>query len=182
MSQSRHTRSFAGLIGALVVTLVAVIGFVAFRGVLRDNVAVEPRPVEWHSAVRYLQEQDTQVAWPDPLPEGWHVREPLDYRLAPRTLWSLLMVTDDRRFVGVRQEVTSVEDALLAVVGEDAEEGESLRLPSAEVTDWTVWTTDQDHVLVAELSDDEVLLVYGTAGPAAIQELATRLTFAPRSG
>ena len=48
---SRHQRSMAGMIGAMLITLLVILGFVALRGFTRDQVETEVPPVDYLDAV-----------------------------------------------------------------------------------------------------------------------------------
>lgn len=183
-SGGRHQRSFSGLVGALVVTVLVILAFVAVRGLARDNTAVTPQPVEYLSAVRYAQEQGFSVAYPPRLPEGWLARD-VDVRPGAAPVWNLDLLTGEPRFVGIHQEVGTVDDVVSRLVDEQAVLGEPVTLPGASVEEWSTFTDEGgDYALVAELdgprNDGEVLIVYGTAGEQPIRDLAASLTFADR--
>lgn len=166
MSQSgtpgRYQRSANGLVGAMLVLVLAVVGFVVFRSVFTRDLEVEPEPIDYLAAVEAAQSAGHEVAYPPALPAGW-IATNVDLSPAgqePR--WFLALLTDDGRFVGVRQEDDSVEDLLEEHVDGDTEETEPLRAGDL-VEEWEGYADDGgDRAYVAELGE-ETLLVYGSA-------------------
>lgn len=180
----RHQRSFSGLLGALLVTVLVIIGFVTFREVTRDNVALAPEPVEYLSAVRYAQEQEFRVAYPAELPEGWFVRD-VELQTGRSPVWDLDILTDETRYVGVHQEAGTVDDVVARLVDEQAVPGDPVRLPGAAVEEWSTFTDEGgDYAVVAQLrgrgNGGQVLIVFGSAGAQPIRDLAASLTFDDR--
>lgn len=159
---SRYTRSFGGMVGALIVTVVAVLAFVAWRGLWRTDVDSTPQAVDWQESVELAEQADLRVVRPRELPEGWTATSvDLFAGLDPR--WGLGVLTDDGRFVGIRQEDASVADLVERYVDEDAEAGADATVPSDVTDTWQTWTDDGgDRGYSTELGD-EALLVYGSA-------------------
>ena len=56
---SRYTRSFGGMIGALIVTVLFVLAFVAWRGLFRSDVDDTPVAVDWRESVRARRSRRT---------------------------------------------------------------------------------------------------------------------------
>ena len=52
----RYQRSFAGMIGALLITLVVIGAFVAFRALNRDELERRPEAVDYLETVGFVQE------------------------------------------------------------------------------------------------------------------------------
>ena len=67
----RYQRSIAGGVGSLIVLVVVVLAFVAFRAVFRDNDAVDVEPVDYLAVVAPAQEAGIRIVYPPSLPEGW---------------------------------------------------------------------------------------------------------------
>lgn len=57
----RYQRSFSGMLGALVVLLLVIGGFVAFRAVTRDDLEVEVETVDYLETVGFAQDGDLTV-------------------------------------------------------------------------------------------------------------------------
>ena len=67
----RYQRSGNGLVGALVITVVAVVAFVGFRALVSDQPDVEPEAVDYLETVGLAQDGDVEPVYPAELPEGW---------------------------------------------------------------------------------------------------------------
>lgn len=182
----RYQRTFPGLIGALLVTLVVIAAFVATRALTRDQVEVEPDRVNLASAVDYATSRGVTVVRPGELPEGWFARD-VTLQAGDDPVWSLDLLTDEERYVGIHQESTSVSRLVARLVDPEAEEeGRApVRGPLRGAVDqWRVFSdAGGDVALVGELDhpsvpEGQVLVVVGTAGEATIRELATGLELA----
>lgn len=169
----RYQRTTGGLIGSMIVAVLAVVAVVLFREVFRDTPEVEPEPVDYLPAVASLQEAGREVAYPPALPAGWIVTSVTVDR-GSRPGWGLGILTDDGRFVGLRQQDEDASDLVADYVDEDASDADPLELPDALVPSWDGYADDGgDHGYAAEVSTDqgeETLLVYGSA-PVEDQEI-----------
>ena len=160
---SRYTRSFSGMTGALLVTVLAVVAFVAWRGLFRGDVDDTPRPVEWQETVELAEQVDFAVVHPRELPAGWTATSVDPQFAGDDKSWGLGVLTDDGRFIGIRQQDTSVDDLVELYVDEKAEAGEDVTVESEIARTWQTWSDDGgDHGYSTELGDD-ALLVYGSA-------------------
>ena len=173
---SRYTRSFSGMVGALIVTVLVVLAFVAWRGLFRTEVDNTAVAVDWEESVELAQQVDLQVVHPRELPTGW-IATSVDPSFGgddPR--WGMGVLTADGDFIGIRQEDASADDLAEVYVDEDAEAGEDAAVPS-EVTDtWQTWSDEGgDHGYSTELDDDAVL-VYGSAPVEDIETYIGLLT------
>lgn len=173
---SRYTRSFGGMVGALIVTVLFVLVFVAWRGLFRGDAEVTPEPVEWQESVELAERADLQVVHPRELPAGWRATS-VDLWAGEDPRWGLGVLTDDDDYIGIRQQDTSVEELVRVYVDEKADPGDDASVPSDVTDTWQTWSDDGgDHGYAAELGDD-VVLVYGSAPVADIEaylELLTR--------
>lgn len=168
--RSRYTRSFSGMTGALIVTVVVVVAFVTWRGLFRGETDDTPEPVDWRGSVEVAQEAGLMVVHPASLPAGWTATS-VDLRAGDDPRWGLGVLTVDGDFIGVRQQDASVDALVETYIDEDAEAGEDVTVES-EVTDtWQTWVdSGGDHGYSAELDDDAVL-VYGSAPVEDIEAL-----------
>jgi hypothetical protein len=162
------------LIGAIIVLLLVVVGFVLFRGAFRDNPEYEPEPIDYRALVLSLQQAGLKPVYPAELPEGWYVKDvgsPLDGEP-----FDLAMTTDDGHFAGLHQEDTSIEALVDTVVGTDATEGEQVTIDSDVGSTWRSFSDPGgDHAFAAEVGDDSVL-VYGSAPADELREVVESLT------
>jgi hypothetical protein len=179
----RYQRSATGLIGAMVVTLVAIGAYLVFRAVTRDELEVEREPVDYLASVPYAQEEGFAVAYPPTLPDGWRATT-ADLETGAVPDWGLGILTDNDKFLGVGQNERAAGDLVEDYVDEDATEGDRVSLDSQVAPSWRSFTDDGgDYALVAELtgrSEGQTLIVFGSAGEEQVRDLAASLTTAPR--
>lgn len=172
----RYTRSFSGMIGALIVTVLVVLAFVAWRGLFRTDVDNTPVAVDWQESVELAQQADLAVVHPRELPAGW-IATSVDPSFAgdePR--WGMGVLTDEGAFIGIRQQDTSVDDLVELYVDEDAESGGDARVASEVTGTWQTWSDEGgDRGYSTELDDDAVL-VYGSAPVEDIEAYLGLLT------
>ena len=153
-SAGRYQRSTNGLIGALLITLLFIGVFVAFRAINRDNPDVKPTRVDYLSAVDAAQQSGFKAVYPPTLPDG--------------------------RFAGVRQEVAPLDQLLQTYVDEHPTQGPTVRIDSPIASKWQSFSdSGGDHAFATELGRD-VVLVYGSASPEDLRTLAGDLTTAHR--
>ena len=170
----RYQRSAGGMVGAMVVLLVAVGAFVAFRALTRDQPEVRPEPVDHLQAVRLLQSAGRTVVYPDELPAGW-ITTRADVGPAGDEWWSLTMLTDEGLFAGIRQEDAELETLVETYVDEDAVEGETVGVENALATRWRQFSDDgADTAFAAEVGGDWVL-VYGSASAGDLLRIVESL-------
>ncbi|MDZ5660429.1 DUF4245 domain-containing protein [Nocardioides sp. zg-1308] len=172
---SRYTRSFSGMIGALIVTVVFVLAFVAWRGIFRAESDDRPEPVDWQDSVEVAQQAGLEVVHPRELPAGW-IATSVELEAGDDPRWGLGVLTDEGDFVGIRQRDASVDELVEEYVDEKAEAGEDAEIES-EITDtWQTWTDEGgDHGFSTELGD-ESLLVYGSAPVEDVEAFVGLLT------
>lgn len=175
----RYQRSTNGLIGALLITLLAIGAFVAFRALNRDNPEMQTTPVDYLAAVQGAQQGGVDVVYPPSLPSGW-VATSVHFTPGDRPAWGIGMLTDAGRFAGVRQEDASLDDLLHTYVDDDPTEGQKTQIDSEIGSTWRSFSdSGGDHAYAIELGND-VVLVYGSASPEDLRTLAGELTTAPR--
>ena len=172
---SRYTRSFGGMTGALIVTVLFVIAFVTWRGLFRTDTDDTPQSVEWQESVELADEAGLAVVRPRELPAGWTATS-VELKAGDDPRWGLGVLTDDGDFVGIRQQDTSVDALVELYVDEKAEAGDDATVPS-EITDtWQTWSDDGgDHGFSTEVGD-EAVLVYGSAPVEDIETYLGLLT------
>jgi hypothetical protein len=174
----RYQRSFAGMIGALLITLLVIGAFVVFRALNRDELETKPDPVDYLETVGLIQEAGGSVVYPPSLPDGW-IASSLDFTPGERTAWGLGFLTDDGKYVGLRQEDAPLDDLLTTYVDEDPKELAEAEISSSVATTWRVFEDDGgDTAFAAELGDEWVL-VYGSAPRDDLESMVERLTTDP---
>ncbi len=180
----RYTRSANGLVGAMLVLLVAVIGLGLFRDAFRTEPEYTPPDTDYIEVVRAVQGEGGELVYPASLPEGWVVNN-LDYEPGVPPTFSLALLTADESFAGFIEDADDPESLVEAFVDEEAVEGDPLVLDEAsEVSDeWRTFTdAGGDTAYVAEVGAGEqarTLMVYGSADPEDLRTLLASLTTAP---
>jgi hypothetical protein len=159
---SRYTRSFSGMVGALIVTVLVVLAYVVWRGLFRTDVDETPAAVDWQDSVELADQAGLDVVRPRELPTGWTATS-VELFAGDDPRWGLGVLTDDGDFIGIRQQDTSVDELVRVYVDEKAEAGDDARVASDVTDTWQTWSDDGgDHGYATELGD-EAVLVYGSA-------------------
>jgi hypothetical protein len=180
VSQSSYQRSASGLVGALLVTLLVIGAFVAFRALNRDELETSPESVDYLEQAGLAQEAGLEVVYPRDLPQGWRAT---NVQVAPgeRPVWAVSLLTDAQRYVGIRQEDDQLDDLLETYVDEEVEARSDVLVEGSVAQKWQVFEDDGgDLAYAAELGDD-VVIVYGSAGEEDLQLVLERLTTEPVS-
>jgi hypothetical protein len=176
----RYQRSVSGLIGALIVTLLVIAAFVAFRALNRDELETSPGPVDYREQAELAQEAGLEVAYPSELPSGWRATN-VEVAAGERPVWAVGILTDEQRYVGIRQEDDQLDDLLATYVDEDVEARAPIRVEGSVAREWQVFEDEGGDLAYAAELDDEVLLVYGSAGEEDLRLVLERLTTEPVS-
>jgi hypothetical protein len=174
----RYQRSASGLVGALVVTLLVIGAFVAFRALNRDELEVGPGSVDYLEQAGLAQEAGLDVVYPRDLPEGWQATN-VEVVTGERPAWVISLLTDDRRYVGVRQEDDQLDDLLTTYVDEDVESRPDIRVEGSVARDWQVFEDDGGDLAYAAEVGDEVVMVYGSAAEEDLRLVLDRLSTDP---
>ena len=172
---SRYTRSFGGMIGALIITVLFVLAFVAWRGLFRVDSDETPRAVDWQGSVQLAEQADLKVVHPRDLPAGWTATS-VDLVAGDDPRWGLGVLTDEGEFIGIRQQNTSIGDLVDLYVDKEAEAGDDASVASEVADTWQTYSdSGGDHGYAAEV-DNEALLVYGSASVADLETYLGLLT------
>ncbi len=175
----RHERSFSGMIGAMVVIVLVVLAFVAWRGIFRGDVEVTPEPVDWLESVAVAEQAGLTVVHPKELPPGW-IATSVDLRAGDVARWGMGVLTADGDFIGLRQEDVPVEQLVETYIDADYVAGSAAQVDSPVGQDWQTWSDQAgDHGFSTEVGED-ALLVYGSAPVAELKQfLALLVTSQP---
>jgi len=171
----RYQRSTSGLIGAMIVLVLVVLGIVVYRGVFRDTPTYEPEHLDYLELVGTVQRDGVKTVYPAELPDGWYAKD-VTFTPGDRPVLDLALTTDDGRFAGVHQEDRSIDELVSTYVDTDATEGPKVRLPGSVAQTWRTFSdSGGDHAFAAEVGRDSVL-VYGSADEEELRALAESLT------
>lgn len=179
--QGRYTRSTGGMVGALMVTLLVIGAFVAFRAFDRSNLDVKPERVDYLSQVRIAQQSSPDgagdVVYPARLPAGWYATNVTFSPDGTRTGIDLSMLTPDD-YVGYVASPESVADLLTTYVDPHPTAGAPVEVDGSIAPRWDTWTDGGGDTALSAQHGGQSLLVFGTTSPAQLEQLAASLTTA----
>lgn len=182
----RYQRSPAGMVGALVVTLLVILAFVAFRAVNRSDLDVRPGHVDYLAQVRFAQEDATRgrpdLLYPARLPSGWRATHIAfsDGGAAPEI--QLSMLTSGNRYVGFVQSPETVSQLLSTYVDAHPQAGAATPVEGSFASRWQTWTDSGGDTALAAQHGKDAVLVFGTVSRDQLAQLAASLTTAPVAG
>ena len=123
----RYNRSTGGLIGSMIVLVLAVLAIVAFRGTFRDTPDYEPDHIDYLELVTSVQQTGLTPLYPPELPDGWYVKD-ASFVPGDRPSLDLVFTTDDEHTAGLHQEDTGERELLTKYVGAGATEDDDAEL------------------------------------------------------
>jgi hypothetical protein len=161
----------------MLVTVLAVLAFAAFRALTSDNEPTPVRTVDYATTVTSARaENRLLVLAPDRLPLGWKATS-ATYTSGAAPTWHLGTLTEDHDYVGVEEARTGVQDLVEEHVDADAERGEDVTVAGEA---WQSWTdAGGDYALARTLDGpegaQESVLVVGSAPADEVRHLAATL-------
>jgi hypothetical protein len=175
----RYQRSGNGLVAAMLITVIAVVAFVGFRSLVRDEPDVEPEGVEYLDTVGLAQDGDVEPVYPAELPDGWIATRAEVLPDAPPG-FDLAMLTDDEDFVGMVWSGEPIDDLLAERVDdEDVEDADPLTVDGSVARQWNGYADPGGDLAYAAEVGDHVVLVYGSAPADDLRTVVESLTTAP---
>jgi hypothetical protein len=175
---SRYERSTSGMVGALLLTLLFVIGFVVFRGCNRTDPDVRPDHIDYRAQIGFAQQTGATLVYPATLPTGWYATR-MDYEAGTRPELGISLLTPDQQYVGVRQSPRDIPELLAAYVDPQPRAGRSVTVEGGIVRRWATWTDAGGDTALSARWHRQSLLVFGTVSRADLERLASSLTDAP---
>ena len=168
----RYQRSFSGMVGAMIVLVLVVALFVAFRAINRTQPETEADAVDYTRPAEFAREQARfPVLAPAELPEGWRATS-VRFANGRDQAWHVGFLTEADEYVGLEQADESAADLVEQHVDEDATEGGSVTVDGDE---WRSWTDEGgDSALVRE-GDEVTTLVVGTVDEETLVEFVHTL-------
>ena len=158
------------MVGAMVVLVAVVVGFVVFRDANRSDPADPVRAVDYSRDADFAREQASfDLVAPPSLPEGWRATT-VEYVPGPHDRWHLGMLTGQDRYVGLEQSGDSVDTMLeTAKVGPrdyliDAttDEGEPVLVDGVR---WSTYTDSGGDLALVRRAAGTTTLVVGHEVP-----------------
>ena len=175
----RYQRSGNGLLGAMLITVVAVVGFVGFRALVSDEPDVKPEDVDYLEIVGQAQDAEHRAGVPgrparglDRDPRGGAARRPAGLRPGH---------AHRRRAVRGPGLVGEPIDDLLAerVDDEDVEDADPLTVEGSVAQQWDGYADPGGDLAYAAEVGDHSVLVYGSASEEDLRAVVESLTTAP---
>lgn len=177
-ANARYQRSAAGMAGAMIVTLLVIAAFVAFRGANRDDLEIGPEPIDYPSQVaEFVEGPGPKLAHLAELPDGWiatSARMGVD-ETSSENVWQIDLLTDEGDYVGIRQGAfTDAELLRAANVTREATPGDEVTL-EGPVEGWQRWDVEGDDDALIGESGKQRVLVFGSAGVGTLEDVASSL-------
>ncbi len=155
----RYQRSTSGMIGSMIVLVLVVALFVAFRAVNRTQPDATVDAVDYTRPAEYAREQARfPVLAPAELPEGWRATS-VRFDTGRDQAWHVGFLTEADRYVGLEQADESAADLVEEYVDEDATEGDPVVIDGDE---WASWTDEGGDTALVRETDEVTTLVVGT--------------------
>lgn len=178
----RYQRSAVGLVTSLVVTVIAIGALLYFMGAFRPDFEVKPEAVDYVEIVQSAQQAGLTPIYPDALPKGW-IATGVDVEPGDRPVIMVRLLTEDERFVAVRQEDASITAMLSQWVDENTETRPGYTVPSSVASpvarDWSGYAdAGGDSAYAAEV-DGQTVLVFGSAPVEDLQAVVDSLVTTP---
>jgi hypothetical protein len=172
----RYQRSASGMVGAMLVTLLAILAFVALRACNRTDLEVKPDHVDYLTQVGYAQGSGAaDLVYPASLPSGWYATS-VDFAPGTRPTLGLSMLTAANEYAGFRQSPLPAAQLLTTYVDEHPTAGAPVTLDSGIVRHWDTWTDSGGDTALVARWHGETLMVFGSASQADLETLAGSLT------
>lgn len=178
----RYTGSPSGVIGAMLVIVVLVLGIVGVRSLFSADADQGPPPeVDYLDQVLVLQQSGEDVVYPASLPDGWYAKG-IDIDPDDRPTFRINFVTDDEKFVGLRQRDESVDDLLDDNTNGDLEEIDPLTGVGDLGVTWQGWSADGGDNAYSTEVGGQTVIVYGDVSADELTSLIELLTVDPLPG
>jgi len=174
----RYQRSTSGMVGALLVTLLAIFAFVTFRACSRTDLEVKPQHVDYLAQVGFAQRAGAELVYPASLPSGWYATN-VDFAGGKRPTLGISFLTEAEEYASMRQSPLSAPELLTTYVDSDPTAGAPVTLDSGIVRRWDTWTDSGGDTALVARRRGETLMVFGSASQADLETLAASLTDAP---
>jgi uncharacterized protein DUF4245 len=175
----RYQRSFNGLVGAMLITVAAVLAFVIFRALVSDEPEVRPEEVDYLEIVAAAQDADIRVVYPAELPDGW-IATRAEVLPDEGPAFDLAMLTADEEFVGLVWTEEPLHTLLAERVDEEeVEDADPLEVSGSVAEEWEGYADSGGDLAYAAEIRDRTVLVYGSAPADDLQTIVESLTTSP---
>jgi hypothetical protein len=182
----RYQRSPAGMVGALLVTVLVILAFVAFRALNRSDLDVRPAHVDYLAQVRFAQGDTrsgrSELVYPARLPTGWYATHVSFSDGGAEPVIELSMLTGGDQYVGFVQSPETVSELLTTYVDPHPQARTVTSVEGSIAPRWQTWTDSGGDTALAAQHGQDALLVFGTVSRDQLAQLAGSLTTAPVAG
>ena len=147
------------MIGAMLILIAVIVGFVVIRDLNRSPPQSPVEAVDYQQSLAFAREQATfKVLAPETLPTGWEATT-VEFTADP-SRWHLGLLTDQDRYVGLEQAQASVRSMVTTYVAGDASPGADV---SIDGQTWRAWSDPGGDAALVRTTDRVTTLVVGTA-------------------
>lgn len=169
---NRYELPWTSIVGAMLVTVAVVAGFVLVRGALRTNDATPVPTVEYSHLLRVGQEDGKLLMLsPKPMPAGWRATS-AKYTGGAGARWHLGILTSSEKYVGIEEARSTVADLLGRSVRGEAVKGKPVKIDGVS---WQSWRGETGDYVLTRSDGDVSVLVRGTAPATVVQGFVKRL-------
>ncbi len=169
----RYQRSANGMVGAMVVLVLLVGGFVAVQALGRDHDVDPVRTVDFEPVAEQARSDRKLYAFtPDPMPDRWRATS-VSYVPGRAPRWHLGMLTDAGKYVGIEESLSPEKAVVAEFVDPEAVRGGDVRLRGRT---WRVWTDSGGDYALVLATPERTVLVGGSAGEKAVRGLVDGLS------
>ena len=173
----RYQRSTNGLVAAMVITVLAVVGLWGLNQLNTDHPSTPVRAVDYTAMMRAGRaDHKLLVMAPPSLPRGWKATSAL-YETGTTPTWHLGLLTDTGKYVGVEEALGGVRALVDQYVDDNAVQGKDVTIGGQTYQTWT--DTGGDYAVSRSVptggKGTESYLVGGSAPDATIRDFAGRL-------
>ena len=168
----RYQRSVAGMVGAMLVLLVVVAGFVTFRSAIRNDPTDPVRAVDYKRPAEFARKEAAfDILVPARLPDGWMATS-ARWVGGQEQSWHIGLLTQQRRYVGLEQADRPISAMIKDFVDQDATQGDDVQIGGQT---WEQWADTGDDVALVHAGPDVTTLVVGTVPESTLQTFVTSL-------
>jgi Protein of unknown function (DUF4245) len=174
----RYQRSTGGLLGAMIVTVLAVAAFAGIQALKTDHPKSPVREVDYQAMVRAGRaESKLLVLAPADLPSGWKATS-ATYLTGSSPTWHLGLLTDKGSYVGVEEALGGVDDLVEEYVDPEAVRGKDVEIDGTTYQTWT--DAGGDYALAREVGVEggpayQSVVIVGSASASTIRDFAATL-------
>jgi hypothetical protein len=159
------------MIGAMLVLLLVIGAYVAFRAVNRTQPENPVRATDYKQTLDYGRRQaDFHLLAPSSLPKGWRATS---VSFVPDPVrWHLGILTDKDRYVGVEQSHTPLAKMVETYVDPAARRGGVVQVDGKP---WRSWSDSGGDVALTRVRADVTTLVVSSAGQRVLVDFVESL-------